>query len=242
MSSDAMSQSVTSRIGHVEALWRVIVAPRQTFEALEATPRWVLPLILWVILGGLTPTVMVPRLDMDALLRHQLAARGVEMSEQQIATIVENGGKPKLSSALVGAAGGAVIPLVICATLWGIFRVSGSEGPFSRAWTVTLYAAVPVIAANWAQLVIAASRDVIEVDEVGNLIKSNLTFLARGNTPNWARSLLQSVDIYTLLTVGLLSVGFSVVARRRMPFSITIVGGAWAVWACVQALLASLMG
>lgn len=229
-------------VGPFTALWRVVVCPGATFEALTVKPRWVLPVALWVLVGGLSPLVIGPRVDFEPLLRRQFAARGIALGDDRIAAIAENARKPRAITVAAGAVGGVVVPIIICSAVWSLFRLSGSECRFSVAFAITSHAAVPVIASHYAQLAVAAGRESFDVDEAGNLLLSNLMFLVNEASPAWLRSLAQSADLYTVISVSLLSLGFTVATGRRVRVSAFVVAGTWAAWVGAMAVVASLTG
>src|SRR5207244_9846094 len=215
-------------------IFGVLFSPGETFASIARRPTWAVPLLVIVIIGYVCTALVVPRMDWDkitAMQQEQMKQRNPNVSEQQL----EQGAR-------VGKALGKVIPwlfpifgviwyLLMAGVLLLTFRLTGSEGNFSQAFSATLYAWMPqVISTIIGTIVIVARGGLVDPEQMATMVKTNLGFLADMKTQPMLFALLSSLDIFTIWTVVLLIIGFAALSRSSKGKAAAIVIGWWVVF------------
>ncbi len=183
-----------------------LVAPGATFRALRDRPTWVAPLLVLLVLYVLLNLTVMQRMDMAAVMRSSMEARGQQVDEQQIQHMAELQGRFGLGCSVVGM---PVVLLVTALLLMVLVNLAGGEATFKRSWSVTLHGLMPMAVAWLLTLPVVLGRaEITLADSQRGLLASNLALLAPADASRVTVALLSSVDLFSLWTVALLAYGF----------------------------------
>src|SRR6476469_6524001 len=94
-----------------EAVGRIpgaFFSPVKTFESIARRPTWVAPLILWTALSLVVTAVLLPKINYEQLTREAMQKRGQTVSEDRLASIVE---QQKKIGGVIAWVFGAISPL-----------------------------------------------------------------------------------------------------------------------------------
>jgi hypothetical protein len=228
----------------------VLFAPTETFRKIAERPTWAVALVVLLMLGAAVGVVVAQKLDLDAerdLIRQQIedrqGLRGDEL-ESQVDRVANINSKIRpFTPALVVVFGTGIYLLVSLIFMVGT-GVAGGEIDFRRSFATTLHGMMPQGLSALIALPLALSRDSIdpEAAQGGSLLVSSLSFLAPEDASAAVESLLGSLDLFTLWSVILLTLGYSVVGRLSKGAAAGLVVGAWVVWIAAKMGLASLFG
>jgi len=221
----------------------VLVAPGKTFAAIAARPTWVAPLVALVLLVAIDSYLIGGRLDWERSVRHRLAASGRELSaeqiEQSIAMFKRIGPALTLGSAVTLAPGGYLLAALL---FWVGSRLLGSEIGYRTSLSTTLHGLMPgAIAALLAIPVILRRSSLTDEEARGGLLLSNLAFLAPPEAGPGLRSLLTSLDLFSLWAVVLLVIGYRTTARLSRAGAAGLVVTLWLVYVAGRAALAAVL-
>lgn len=226
-SSDPVAPGADSPLGRIVG---VFFAPARTFAAIARRPGWVAPLLLATVLSVLATAVLLPRMDMEAAVREQLAARDEAVSEERIEKIVET--QKKFGGLAYGWAvvGPTLVALLLAGVFWLSFKAFGWELSFPQSLGVTSHAFLPNCLSAILLVLFAMRLDRFNPADLGDLVRSNPAFLVDRPANPVLHSLLQSLDVFSIWVLVLLVVGYSVSAKVSRGKAAAIVVSIWALY------------
>jgi hypothetical protein len=210
----------------------VLFSPNETFADIARRPNILLPLIILFVISVVSTVLVIPRIDFETGMRDQLANSGKlnGMSTEEADRVIR-----------IGTAGVKIfiysLPLIMLG-VWALFagvllisfKLFGGEGTFKQAYSVMLYAWVPMLIKGIVGMCIVLAKGTVGMEEMADLVRSNPGFLVGMKTNPGLFSLLSSFDVFSIWMVILLIIGFSFVARVSKAKSAVIVITLWAVW------------
>jgi hypothetical protein len=211
----------------------VLISPNETFASIARQPDFLAPLLIILILAAIGGFIFAQRVDMTAPAREAMEERG-NMSEAQM----ESALKITAMVSKIIAYGSPLISLIslviIAAVLLLAFRMMGGEGTFKQAFSVTLYAWMPLVIFYIVMDVIIASKTGITVLDLPTLVMSNPAFLVTMKEHPLLFALLAAIDIFAIWSLVLFIFGFSYVAGFSKSKSATVVITVWVIWTCIK--------
>ena len=222
----------------------VFFAPEETFADIARRPDILWPLLILTLFGFLTTALVMPRMDMDAMV----AETGATLKKQQPNMSDADVERVARMSKAMGKVSGWIGPLliiigyvVIALVLWGAFRLMGGDGDYKQALSTTLYAYVPrMILGGLIGVVILLLREPVNPLDIQSVVKTSPAFLADRTEQPVLFSLLGSFDIFVLWSIYLLTVGFSKLARVSKLKAAAIIISLWLVTVVVKVGFAAL--
>ncbi len=228
--------------GALRSVWGVLVAPEKTFRALAIHPYWLAALLLLVASGLALSLVVTPKLDMKQVMREAIEESGQELPEAQLERQVEMAEKFKW----VGTASQVVLQPAVYLLMAGIFlvvlRLTGSEIDFRRSLSVSVHGMMPFLVATLLTIPVVMSRAELSLKDVqsARYLHSNLAAFASDSTGKPLMALLSSIDLFSIWTIVLLTIGYRVVGRVSKAAAFGVVIGLWAVVVAGKVALAAL--
>ena len=214
----------------------VLLDPNDTFASIARRPTWVAPLVILMLLGTLTSTLAFGKMDVAQAVREQFAARGQTANQEQIdqgVTFFEN---LRGVVVLITLLGFPLIMMAVGLVFWFAFQLASQEMQYGTSLSVTLHGMMPMAVAALLTLPVILSRDSITAREMmsGNVLVSNLSFLASSDAaPAWV-ALLSSVDVLSLWTVVLLVIGYRTAAKTSTAAACAVVSLVWLGYVSVK--------
>lgn len=211
----------------------VLISPDETFASIARQPDFLAPLLIILILSAIGGVIFAQRVDFTAPAREAMEERG-NMSEAQMesalkitATIskIFSYGSPLVS---------LIVLLIIAAVMLLAFRMMGGEGTFKQAFSVTLYAWMPLVIFYIVMDVIVAMKTGITALDLPTLVMSNPAFLVTMKEHPLLFALFSAIDIFAIWSLVLFIFGFSHVAKFSKSKSAAIVITVWAIWTCIR--------
>ncbi len=133
--------------GSLERLGGVLFSPDDTFREIAARPNVFAPLALLVVVTLISTVLLLPRMDFETMMRDQMERSG--RASQMAPGDLDRAVRMSASFAKVIGYVSPVIVIIMVVIVAGVllvtFRMFGGEGTFKQAFSVTLYAWVPVI-------------------------------------------------------------------------------------------------
>ncbi len=206
-----------------------LFAPNETFDEIARKPDIAIPLTILLIVGFVCTFLIAPHLDFESAYRSAMESRSQEMSKEDMdraVRIASAFGKAIMYVSPVVSAG---FFLITAGILLLAFRMFGGEGTFKQAFSVTLYAWFPNLISSILTTIIVLTRKSIPADQIGNVLRSNLGFLADPKQQAVLHALLASIDIFTIWTLVLFIIGFAFVSRMSKAKSAAVVISLWIV-------------
>lgn len=217
-----------------------LFAPVATFREIAARPDILVPVAVIVIISILSSIIIAPRVDFETAMREQFAQAGRNMSQEDIDRAVRF--STAIAKAMIYVA--PLLNMIFFAVIAGIlllaFRLFGGEGSFKQAFSVTLYAWMPMMIAAIAMLIILMARGNVGAEQLNSLVMSNLGFLADMKENPVGYALLSSIDVFTFWTLALFVVGFSFASGLSRGKSAAIIVTLWVVMIVIKVGFAAL--
>lgn len=219
---------------HESGFGRVIgalVSPERTFRSIAERPTWVVPLLLLMLVTGLVGYVAGERVDFEKQIRREMAERG-GVSEDEIQQAVEMMEKFGKVLFIIPAVFAPLVYLLIALIFLVALRLSGSEIGFGHSFSVMLHSMMPWVIHSLLSLPLILRQETIDPEtmERGGLLMSNLAALAPEDSGKVLLSLLASLDLFTVWTLILLTIGYRVVARVSTATAATVAVTLWLLY------------
>jgi hypothetical protein len=221
-----------------------LVAPGDTFRSLAARPTWLAPLLVTVVLVTVVAGMVSSRIDMAQLIRHQLEAAGSQPSLEQIDQRVEAVKKFQPYLALFQGLVATPVIYLLCALLfWVAFKLLGSDMGYKASFGTSLYALLPLgLVQALLAIPVIWNRASFTQDEArsGSFLASNLAAWAPEGVGAVARTLLGSVDLFSIWTIVLLVIGYRIVAGVSRAAAVGVVLGVWLLGVALKVALVAI--
>ena len=229
-------------INHFARLIGVFFSPKATFEDIAKRPSWILPVVLMTVLGAGVAFVMNQKVDWRdvASKRIEESPRAAnltpEQKEQQLAM------SAKISPPIAyvfGIAWPILQALIVGGVVLLAYNLIGGAGArFSTSLGITAHAYFPWILYSLLFILILYLKAPGTVD-LENPIATNLGSFLPESTPKAFMSLAKSIDIFTVWTLLLISIGFTAVNPKKLKGkALSIVISVWAVYVAIKVGLA----
>jgi hypothetical protein len=248
MTEQAIEPRGMSEAGRVTGIfWE----PRPVFENLAQSPRFWAPLLILTALAVVYMFTFSRVVGWETMFRQQFASNPQmeqmtpEQKQQALQIMTKFVGPGATIGAVVTPAMGM---LVIAAVLLGCFNLLGGAGiKFRQAFSITCYSSLPSILATIGALTVMLLKNP-EDFSLQNPLPLNLgAFLSPGSTAPWLLRLATSIDAFSIWSMLLLALGFSVAARqqkRKMSYgqALVLVLIPWAVYVVLVVGIAAIRG
>lgn len=213
-----------------ERIAGVLFAPAETFQDIVRRPDILGPLLFILIIGYISTAVIIPKIDFTSMMEQQAAQmrkQNPNMSDEQAAQM------ERITSASVKVMSW-VLPVlmvawyaIVAGVLLLAFRLLGGEGNFAQAFSVTLYAWMPMVLLGILSTIIVLARGTFDPVTAATLVKSNPAFLVDMKEQPLLFSLLSSLDLFTIWMIALLIIGFAAMAKVSKAKAAAIVISLW---------------
>ncbi len=225
-------------INHFARIIGVFFSPKSTFEDIAQRPSWILPVILMTVLGGLVAFVMNQKVDWRdvATKRIEESSRSANLSAEQKSQQIEMSAKISPAIAYVfGMAWPILQALIVGSVLLLAYNVlAGGDTKFGAAMGITAHAYFPWILYSMLFILILYLKAPGTVD-LENPIATNVGAFLPESTPKALMSLGKSIDVFTVWTLLLISIGFTATNPKKLRGKgLTIVIAVWAVYVAVK--------
>ena len=224
-------------------LFGVFYEPGKVFADVAERPRWLVPLIVGILLAVSLTYAISTHIGWDQTIRQAFAnnSRVADLPADQREQLIARSTK---FASIVGWVGAVIFPplfvLIVAGILTGIFNgLLGTELKFVQMFAITAYAFLVRGLYNLLLILLLY----LKPPEDFNIQVSPFSpaaYMNRQENPKWLMSLAGSLDLFTIWTIVLLAIGFSV-AAKKLSFSkalITIVIP-WLVLVVAQMVLQS---
>ena len=226
------------QLNEIGRLAGIFWEPKPVYEDLAARPRWWTPLILSVFVSLAYLYAFSQRVGWERFLEQEFRtnSRLQQLSVEQQRTILAQQSKIVGITSYAGAVvGTAMVCLAVAAVFLFVFRsLAGADFSFRQAFSIAVYSFLPNLLASLLAIVVMFLADPADFD-LRNPLMLNAGWFVRSETAGtWIRTLAASIDLFTIWTMLLLALGFSV-ASRKLPY-LKALGRVVAVWLVYVAL------
>lgn len=242
-SAPASAPAVPPAKSAIERMIGVLFSPGETFADIARKPTFLLPLLLFTVVGYACTFMILPRMDWDSVMAQQaeqMKKQRPNMSEADLEQAGKMGKAIGRVTAYIAPLLSLVWYLVVALILFGAVRVMGGEGTFKQAFSATLYAWMPLFLFSIILTVVVVARGTIDPMTMATAVKSNPAFLVDMKEQPVLFALLSSLDVFTIWTIVLLIFGFSALSKLSWSKTAAIVVTLWLVMILVKSGFAAL--
>jgi len=218
------------KMGWGQRFWGVIVSPLNTFRAIGEDPRILWPALIVIVLYSLTVLVILP--ETKEYTREMLSnnpALTPEMVETSLKTVAISG--------IVGAL--LVLPLIwlVQATVLLIInQFMIGQARFKQLYAVSIYAWTPVLIGNAVKSALIKNMGFKAITSIRT---SLALFLSPDIKTGYLFNALNSVDLFAVWGLILLSLGGAAVMNKDSKKVALYIFGLWIIYTAVKVVLAT---
>ncbi|MBE0448010.1 MAG: YIP1 family protein [Actinobacteria bacterium] len=219
----------------IKNLVHVAVRPSKSFEWVRENPNWWTPLILLVITLVVFTAISAP-LAME-LGQKEMLKRSADMSPGELAQAKQIMGSPIfIVMAMISAVIALAFAVLIQSSLLHLGASAfGGRASFAVGVATVVYAQVPIILQQIIQSIYMSAS--------GNIIKPGLSTILPGSKASPAlTALLGRIDIFSIWSIILLIIGFSITYKISKGKAATIAIGYWSIATIFAVTLAAIGG
>jgi hypothetical protein len=209
----------------------VLFAPSETFASIVRRPDFVVPLVVIMVISLLTGILVAEKVDYKVLMRDQIESSPnasripSDMKEKQISI-----GAGVAKALTFFAPITSVVALVIIAAIFfAAFKVFGGEGDFMQGFSITVYAWIPQLIRAVLSIVPIMTKKSLTMNSLQNPVASNLGYFIDAKLHPVLAAFLGSLDLFTIWTLILITIGFATMSRFPRLKSALIVLSIWAI-------------
>jgi hypothetical protein len=225
-------------INHFGRIIGVFFSPKETFADIAKRPSWILPVILMTVLGAAVAFVMNQKVDWRDVASKRIeespraANLSPEQKEQQLAMSAKI--SPPIAYAF-GIAWPILQALIVGGVLLLAYNVIGGAGArFSSSLGITAHAYFPWILYSLLFILILYLKAPGTVD-LDNPIATNIGAFLPESTPKAMMSLAKSIDLFSIWTLLLISIGFAATNPKKLKGkSLSIAISVWAIYVAIK--------
>lgn len=217
-------------------IWKVVVSPTETFRAIAARPTWVAIFVLSLLVTVGVWLLLVQKVDFAESMRQQLEQQGKEVpaGAEKFAEM------SKIIYPVGAALASIVIPLIVAAIFLAL-NLFGGRLRYPVSFSVLLHSGIPSLLKALLSLPVLFSRESLTLQEIqGGLLKSNLAAFAPEDAGPRLLVVLGSLDVFTIWSLALMILGYSIAARVSKGAAASLVIGGWALLTLIGVLFAGL--
>lgn len=224
----------------------VLVSPGKTFRSIAERPTWLVPFLVLMALSLVVGWFLFSRVDPEEMVRYQLGKFADQMPAEDVDKMIHDAENMTTGKRLLQTAIGLPVAALSYAALAAVFLVAfkllGSEMTFKQSLSTYLYGTTPLAVAALINLPLILTRDTISPEEMmgGGVLVASPSILASEETSAVIRSLLGSLNFFTLWTLALLILGYRTVARVSTAAASGAVITLWLLWVAGKAGFAAL--
>ncbi|MEO8430582.1 MAG: YIP1 family protein [Acidobacteriota bacterium] len=218
-------------------------SPGATFRSIAAKPGFLAPLIVWTLVSLGLYAAMAPKFDYEKMIRQSIEKKGQTVPEDRIQSIVATQKKiAPIIGTCISLIAPTVVTLIVALVLWASFKAFGWDVRFKQAVGATAHSYLPSVLGALLLIPVVMQRESVDPQAVGDLLRSNLGFLVEKTSSPALHSLLGSLDVFSIWTLILLSIGFAAAGRTSRKAAGGVVFTLWALFVLGKAGLSALLG
>ena len=216
----------------------VIVSPKATFADIVQKPSWLLPVILFAVLGGIVAVALNQKTDWREYVSQQIekSPRAASLSVEQKQTQIEAGTKfAPISVYVFGIPFPLLIVLIVAGVMLGAYNLAGADVSYSTSLGIVSHAFVPWLIGDFIFLLVLFLKPPGTLNLDNPLATNAAAFLPEGSA-KWLEALAKNVDLLAIWITILIAVGFAAANPRKLRGrrSYNIAFGVFAVYIVIR--------
>lgn len=221
-------------------------APSRTFADIRRNRSWWLPYLLLVLFSLVFGAVVQQRVGADTLVENAIrsnpsqAAKFENMQPEQRASAMKMTGNFMRIGLFSGPISFVIFPAFLALLIWvGCNFILGGTSTYPGMFAVAMYAALPSLLL-YVIIVATLFAGNPENFNLSDMVGTNIGYYLPTGTAPFLKSLLSSIDIFSIWQAFLLGLGGAIVARVKRSTSLAMVFGVWLAFILVKAAITAL--
>ncbi|MGH9615551.1 MAG: YIP1 family protein [Acidobacteriaceae bacterium] len=227
-------QSAGPGLSQIERVADAYVAPTKTFMDIRRNASWWLPFLLGIIVSFLFVSSIDRKIGFE-----QVAQANINRSaqtQQRMSAMPEAQREHAMriiaTSTKIASYAYPAITLIVALIAAGILMMSfnfglGAKASYKQYLAVWFYAGLPFLIKYLLAAISIFAGVSAEQFDINNPVGTNIGWYLSSDVPLWLRTMLSSVDVFTIWVVVLLALGCSTVARVKRSSAAIVVVGWW---------------
>jgi hypothetical protein len=214
----------------------VYLSPKNAFQEIGGSPRVLIPIFVLIVIGFLLGFYIVKNIDVQSIVVAQmgkLVEQGKMPKEAMEQSLPLSERIAQISILVVATLAGTVLALIYAGFAKMFSAFQGAQNKFSALFSVTLHATIAIAIIHSILMILVihfkGTADV-DINNLNSVVASNLgavigNLLSEDSLPKFVMKLMESIDVFAIWTIALLSIGYSAVSRKLK----TSTAAAWLV-------------
>jgi hypothetical protein len=208
-----------------QRLGSIFFEPSKTFADINRKPSWLGIFLIIAILSTIVAYVMVSHLDLETMMRAQMAGRN--LTEEQVNAAMSS---PFVKYSMyfgvvVAPIGQLVAFLAIAGIFLLLYIMMGTPLTYKKSLAVTAWGmSPPAMLYTILTVILVYAKNMMITDPNEGIVMSNLGILVDKKANPVLGSLLTSIDLFTIWTIVLLSIGFAAISSKKMTTKKAAIG------------------
>jgi hypothetical protein len=199
----------------------VLFSPGRTFEEIARKPDWFVPALVIMVISVVSVIALVPHVDFESTYREAFEAQHMAADQQDKAIRIASAfGKAAVYVSPLFAIGALA---VVAAIYFLGIRLLGGQGTFLQAFSVVLYSTMPRLLKGILGIPIAFTKHGIKLQEMENIVRSNLSFLTDFKTHPMQYAVLSALDAFAIWSLILAVIGLAAMSKLSKAKAAAIV-------------------
>src|SRR5882762_4777587 len=235
--NDTVAQPPLSQI---ERVTNTFVAPSKTFADIRRSSSWWLPFLVLTIFGYIFAFTALHHVGIDRVVDNAMKSNPKSYEKFQNLPAEQQAAGLKTTKAIMSGAfyAGPVLNLLLTAItaglLWiGFNFILGGKSSYGAMFAVGMFAWLPSVLKSLFSTAMAFFSDV-EGFNISDPVGTNIGFYLGNDSAAWLKSLLGSVDIFTLWILVLMGIGGAIVSNVKTKSGLLLVFGAWLLFVIIK--------
>jgi hypothetical protein len=196
------------------SFWVMFSRPVATLESLREQPRWFYPTLFSAVISAVVNLYLIQRVGLSSLINAVAQAETVFDQEALAQNALAHRGQILFFQSAATFFSSFLIALLTAKVLWLLLTLFGYDLPFKKTLAVVAHA--NMLSVILREGMIAAAATIIQDPgalDLKNPLATNVAFFLHPTSPILFR-ILASLDLITLVNIGLLVIGLTKVAPK----------------------------
>ncbi len=232
-------------LGQVDRVINTFVAPSKTFADIRRNRSWWLPLLILTAFSYLFTVTAMSHVGPQRLAESALRNNPTQNEKLQQATPEQRAQTLRITATImqISFLGWPLFVPVVSALgallLWvGFNFILGGTATYSGMFAVMMFAWLPSIFRSVLSTAMLFLGDP-ESFNINDPIGTNPGFYMDANSPAFLKSMLGSVDIFSIWIFALMAIGGAIVARVKIRSGVILVFTTWLIVVLLKAMVAA---
>jgi len=248
MSDTAANAEASTPLSEVERVIDTFIAPSKTFRDILRSSSWWLPWLLGVLVTLGFSAAIQQKIGWDKTYSNILLQSSQSQQERFAQLPPDQQARQKAiaasftkyivwASPVLGLFFAAIAAAGLLMTLnFGL----GGHAKFGQIFAVWMYATLPWLISGILGIIVLFAGLDADAFNLKNPVGTNLGYYLPTDLPQWLIVFATSIDILSIWSLILLTIGCAIVARTKMAATATAVGGWWVLITLVKVGIAAI--